>query len=137
MTAYSAHTHTLTHTHTHTYTHTHTHTHTRLAILNIPSLECRRAYNDLVYLYKIIHGLCDSRLSSLFPHSDLSSHSTLRRHCFQLSLPKPRTDLIKYSFCYRSTKLWNSLPTHIANSPSISHFKLLIYRYLCDLYKNS
>ena len=109
----------------------------RLAILNIPSLECRRAYNDLVYLYKIIHGLCDSRLSSLFLHSDLSSHSTLRRHCFQLSLPKPRTDLIKYSFCYRSTKLWNSLPTHIANSPSISHFKPLIYRYLCDLYKNS
>ena len=100
----------------------------RLAILNIPSLKYRRAYNDLVYLYKIIHGLCDSRLSSLFPHSDLSSHSTLRRHCFQLSLPKPRTDLIKYSFCYRSTKLWNSLPTHIANSPSISHFKPLIYR---------
>ena len=31
----------------------------RLAILNIPSLECRRAYNDLVYLYKIIQGLCD------------------------------------------------------------------------------
>ena len=31
----------------------------RLAILNLPSLECCRVFIDLVFLYKIMHGLSD------------------------------------------------------------------------------
>ena len=27
----------------------------RLAILKLPTLECRRTYEDLVFLYKILH----------------------------------------------------------------------------------
>ena len=38
----------------------------RLSILKLPSLECRRAYTDVVFIYKILNGLCDNNLSSLF-----------------------------------------------------------------------
>ena len=34
----------------------------RLSILKFPTLECRRAYNDLIFLYKIIHELSDISL---------------------------------------------------------------------------
>ena len=33
-----------------------------LAILNLPTLECRRSFTDLVLLYKIIHGSSDIKL---------------------------------------------------------------------------
>ena len=106
----------------------------RLSILKLPSLECRRAYADVVFLYKILNGLCDNNLSSLFSKSTLSIFISLRRHSLQVSLPKPRTDLLKFSFCYRSAKLWNTLPKCIIKTTSISKFKQLVFLYLCDLY---
>ena len=106
----------------------------RLSILKLLSLECRRAYNDVVFLYKILNGLCDNNLSSLFSKSTLSTFISLCRHSLQVSLPKPRTDFLKFSFCYRSAKLWNTLPECIIKTTSISKFKQLVSLYLCDLY---
>ena len=70
----------------------------RLAILNLPSLECRRFFIDLVSLYKIMHCLSDYKLQQLFPHTVLRTPMLLRRHPHQLDLPKPRSDLLEFSF---------------------------------------
>jgi hypothetical protein len=104
----------------------------RLSILKLPSLECRRAYADMIFLYKIIHGMSDPSLQHLFPPTDLNSNIFLRRHPFQLFLPKPRSDLLKFSFRYRAAKLWNTLPEHICKSTSIAQFKKLVMTYLCE-----
>ena len=52
----------------------------RLFILKLPTLEIRRAYNDLIFLYKIIHGLSDTSLLNIFPPIAYNSNLVLRRH---------------------------------------------------------
>ena len=59
----------------------------RLAILKLPTLECRRAYNDLIFLYKIILGLSDTSLLKMFPPIAYNSNLVLQRHPHQLNLP--------------------------------------------------
>ena len=68
----------------------------RLSILRLPTLECRRAYNDLIFLYKIIHGLADITLLNMFPPLAFNSNLVLRHHPCQLNLPLSRDDLLKY-----------------------------------------
>ncbi len=102
----------------------------RLSLLNLPTLECQRAFNDLVFLYKIIHELSDAKLKTLFPPVTLNTDISLRRHPFQLYLPKPRSDLLKFSFRYRTVSLWNVLPECICNAPSLAAFKHLVLPYL-------
>ena len=81
----------------------------RLSILKLPTLECRRTYNDLIFLFKIVHGLSVIFLRNMFPPIAYNSNLILRHHPHQLNLPLPRTDLLKFSFHYRSVKTWNSL----------------------------
>ena len=108
----------------------------RLSILTLPTLECRHAYNDLIFLYKIIHGLSDISLLNMFPPIAYNSNLVLRRHPNQLNLPLPRTDLLKYSFHYRSVKTRNSLPYRICSSPTLTSFKKLLMPYLCQVVFN-
>ena len=103
----------------------------RLSILKLPTLECHRAYNDLIFLYKIIHGLSDTSLLNMFSPIAYNSNLVLRRHPCQLNLPLPRTNLLKYSFHYCSVKTWNSFPYRICSSPTLASFKKLLMPYLC------
>ena len=77
----------------------------RLAIPNLPSLECRLAFIELVFLYKIMTGLSDSKLQDLFLHIDLRTPMLLRRQPNELDLPKPHSDFLKFNFHYRAIKL--------------------------------
>ena len=90
------------HTHTHSYTHMHTHTHTS-----------------------------DNKLQHLFPHTDVRNPMLLRKHPHQLDLPKPHSDLLEFSFRYRTVKHWNVLPEHIVSATSITTFKHLLLPHLC------
>ncbi len=104
----------------------------RLIILNQSTLQSRRIRADLIYLFKILHGFVDMNLKSLFTMA--SSVSTcdrsLRGHAFKLYVPKPRTDLLKYSFVYRVVKCWNSLPSIVCDTMSLSIFKNRLTEYL-------
>lgn len=66
---------------------------------SISSLENRRSINELIFLYKLIHGIyiCPNLLEKLNFHAPIirTRHNTL------LSLPIPRTTLQKYSPLYR------------------------------------
>ena len=79
-----------------------------------------------------MHGLSDNKLQQLFPHTVLRTSMLLRRHPHQLDLPKPRSDLLKFSFCYKAVKLWNALPEHIVSATSITSFKYLLLPHLCN-----
>ena len=51
----------------------------RLSILNLESLHDRRKKNDLIFLYKILHGYVDINYSDFFKQNDFHGHN-LRRH---------------------------------------------------------
>ena len=70
----------------------------RLAILNLSSLECLRAFINLIFLNKIMHHFSDNKLKHLFLHTILRTPKLLHRHPHQFDLPKPRLDLLKLVF---------------------------------------
>ena len=76
-------------------------------------------------------GLSDNKLQQLFPHTVLRTPMLLCRHPHQLDSPKPRSDILKFSFRYRAVKLWNELPEHIVAATSITTFKHLLLPHLC------
>ncbi len=104
----------------------------RLAILNQPTLQSRRHRADLIFLYKILHNMVDANLKSLFVlSSDVTSCThILRGNVYKLYAPKPRTDLLKYSYVYRVIKSWNALPSMVCESQSISVFKHRLSQHL-------
>ena len=84
------------------------------------SLEQRRADIRLAFLFKCIHGLVATDLSS-----DLVPQSRELRHGHSMSFI-PITDTrnyINYSFLPRTIDQWNCLPDHIATSTSLDTFK--------------
>ena len=54
----------------------------------------------------------------------------LRGNAFKLFVPKPRTDMLKFSFVYRVSKYWNTLPTVVCDTKSLSVFKSRLMDYL-------
>jgi hypothetical protein len=103
----------------------------RLSILNQPSLATRRIRTDLIFLYKILHGLVDTDLQKLFVMTSVHVHDRiLRGHAVKLYAPKPRSDCLKYDFVNRVIKHWNSLPGNICENESLAIFKLNLSAYL-------
>ena len=54
----------------------------------------------------------------------------LRGNAFKLFVPKPRNDMLKFSFEYRASKYWNTLPTLVCDTKSLSVFKSRLTDYL-------
>ena len=79
----------------------------RLLLLEQLSLELRRTRANLIFLYKILHGLVDTSLKKNFVA--FTDVSRLRGHAFRLVAPRPNSDTLKYDFVYRSITCWKSL----------------------------
>ena len=104
----------------------------RLAALNQSSLQLRRLRTDLIFLYKILHGLVDNSLKSLFTLSAdvVTSDRSLRGHAWKLQKPKPRTDMLKYDYFCRVINYWNALPKHVVETKSLPVFKQRLCTHL-------
>jgi hypothetical protein len=87
------------------------------------SLETRRNNHKLILFYKMYHGYTPSYLASLLPPlvGEVSMYSL--RNSENVSYLPCRTNLYKESFLPSTINLWNSLPTELRNSPSVSAFK--------------
>ena len=105
--------------------------HERLCVLKQPSLALRRVRADLIFLYKILHGLVDTDLKSLLVmNTEVVDTHHLRGHALKLYLPKPRTDVLKFSYVYRVVKLWNDLPSFVCESNSLTILKQRLTTHL-------
>ena len=91
----------------------------RLRHLNLKSLEERRIANDVVFVYKIIHGLVDVQFDDLF---SFNTNST-RGHSMKLNVNRSRLDIRKNFFCNRVIKIWNSLNESVVSLNSSEKFK--------------
>jgi len=93
--------------------------------VNLTTLSHRRISSDLILLYKIIHGFIDIDLRDLYLYVN-ANHT--RANGLRLVLPRFRSNVLRYSFAYRTGLLWNKLPVNIVSAPSLSVFIARLYK---------
>ena len=96
----------------------------RLLVLGVDTLERRRLFYDLSLFYKVVHGFVD--LSLNFDLRGTTSSRNTRGHDLKLRKELCKSDVAKFFFSNRVCDVWNSLNSHIVNSPSVSVFKFRI-----------
>lgn len=91
---------------------------TRLELAGLVRLELRRLHADLVYCYKIVHGLVRIATIIEFDKSNLT-----RGHSWKLKASRPRLDTRLHFYEYRVVKVWNKLKPETVSAHSIQAFK--------------
>ena len=76
-------------------------------------------------MFKYYHGALPSNLRNTLWVCDKHHYSTRADTSSCLTLPKPRTELLKRSLLYSGPFVWNSLPNHLEQAISILSFKCL------------
>ena len=100
----------------------------RLYLLNLKSLEYRRAEFDLIYLYKIIHGLCFLDFSDYFVLMDHAYN--LRRNSFQIKpLKQYHNQVWDHCFFSRTPKVWNQLPESLISAKDLQTFRIRLKKF--------
>ena len=80
-------------------------------------------YNKAIFMFKVFHESCPHYISTLFQKGKSNRSSSFKP-------PKPRIDLFECSISFSGSKMWNSLPTNIKNSKTLTSFKKSIFCYL-------
>ena len=70
-----------------------------------------------IMMFKSLNEQAPVYLQNLF--HERSTDYDLRNSFHKLTLPRPRTNFLKRSFCYSSALLWNSLPENVREIKSI------------------
>ena len=92
----------------------------RLKELNLISLERRRLEFDLVFCFKIVHGLVGGIFSDY--GLELSKRKS-RGHSLKLTYSNFRVNVRSQFFASRVCEPWNSLTEDTIMSPSVNNFK--------------
>ena len=94
----------------------------RLTQLSLTSLKYRRKKGDMIEIFKHFNTYDENALSTTFKPRKRTS----RAHKLQMieKIPKDGYRGIQSnSFYYRTPRIWNSLPRHVAESKTINSFK--------------
>ncbi|VDI68382.1 Hypothetical predicted protein [Mytilus galloprovincialis] len=86
--------------------------------LQWPTLQERRATNNVIMMYRIVNHLVAIPTSCLIPTA-----ATLRGHNQRFLVPIARTQLYQHSFFPDAITLWHSLPSTTVACNSIDTFK--------------
>jgi len=92
----------------------------RLKYLGLPTLEYRRLRQDMITVFKLVHGLEDISPDDLL---SLDHNTRTRGHSFKLAKEHTKLYRTRQFFRHRVVTTWNSLPSDVADSPSINAFK--------------
>ena len=103
----------------------------RLKLLNTHSLEYRRLYSDLVLCFQLLSNGFNSQLVSALVKS---TDNRTRGHNLKLIKQSCSVDATKYYFTNRVINAWNSLPSDIISSPTVTTFKLRLLQHNISSY---
>ena len=94
----------------------------RLKQLHIPSLSYRRARGDMIEVYKHFNNYDPVAISTTFQPQTRPSR---QHNCIliQRSARDGVTGVQSSSFYYRTPRIWNKLPRHVAEAENINSFK--------------
>ena len=103
----------------------------RLRKLKLPTLAYRRVRGDMIQTFKLLmpieEGGYDRSLPKLLKlKSDLGIREVGGQNDKQLYKGNVSQNLGKYSFNFRVAKLWNSLPQHIIDAPTVKAFEIAL-----------
>ena len=97
--------------------------------LNWKNLSTQRDIQKALMVFKSLNGLAPEYLSSKFiAHSHTTSY-IFRDSVNKLTIPQPRTNYLRNSFCYCGAVLWNSLPETLRQAESLRNLKSLLHSY--------
>ena len=99
----------------------------RLEQLQLKTLEERRIANDLMFLFKMIHGQVDVDFNKYFSFN--SNNFNTRGHSLKLNVNYSRLDCRRHFFCNRVINIWNGLPESIISLRRFDRFKIAINDY--------
>ncbi len=94
----------------------------RLRTLGLPTLEYRRLRNDMIQVYKIMHGVDNVDKDKLF---SMSTYQTTRGHSLKLFKKRASTEIRRNVFGYRVVG-WNSLSDNIVTAPSVNYLRAVL-----------
>ena len=100
----------------------------RLHSLDLPKLETRRTYFDLLELYKIIHNLTRSQCRNLISLSELRTRGYQCK--LKASLPPARLQVRRHFLLERALPQWNALPAEIVQQANLHCFKACLRKHL-------
>ena len=71
-------------------------------------------------MYKVLKKSAPSSLVKLFKYKKEFTQYDLRGSSTSLQLPLPKTKKLKKRFSYDGAKIWNSLPSDVRNSDTLT-----------------
>jgi len=92
----------------------------RLSVLELDSLHLRRIKADLLLCYKMINNLVDVDVATFFT---LSNCRLTRSNGVKLQKSVCCSTRDANFFSNRVINIWNSLPSHIVQAPSVATFR--------------
>jgi ribonuclease P/MRP protein subunit RPP40 len=96
----------------------------RLRLLGLQRLELRRLHCDLLFMFKLTHGITDCQLlKRAITHAPRSG---LRGHRYKLLVPSAKKLVLSSHFIIRTIPVWNSLPDYCFVPDSYYAFKVKI-----------
>ena len=107
---------------------------TRLRKLKLPTLAYRRTRGDMIQVFKLLmpikEGAYDKSLPKLLKlKKDLGIREVGGENNKQLYKPNIKNNCAKHSFNFRVIRLWNSLPQHIIDSPTVKSFEIALDKH--------
>ena len=99
--------------------------------LNIMNVKQRAMYFDLLLMFKCIHGLAPDYLCNQVVMACEVAEASTRFHDYDnVYTPFPRKELLKTSFMYNSSHLWNSMPNDLKLLTSLPGFKVALRKHV-------
>ena len=93
-----------------------------LRALNWESLADRRARQLKSLMFKTANNLVPEYLSDKFTSVNTVHRHNLRGAQHNLFIPRPNTEALKKSFCYRGAVTWNSLSVEAKQATTLNSF---------------
>ena len=100
----------------------------RLQHLGMYSMKGRLVRQDLIQIWKIMHGK-----SPLLSHLFVLQDTITRGHDFKIFISRFHTDVRKRFFSVRTIETWNSLPQNVVAAPSLNSFKTRLHLAIHEL----
>ena len=108
----------------------------RLRKLKMPTLAYRRVRGDMIQVFKLLmpleKGAYDRTLPNLLDlKSELGIRETFKsgNNNKQLYKDNVKKDIGKYFFQFRVQSLWNNLPQHVIDAPTVKEFEIRLDKY--------
>ncbi len=96
----------------------------RLNFLGLQRLELRRIHFDLVFMFKLTHGMVNTELQHALR---FAAHPGTRGHRYKLFITRSHKLVLSSYFINRIAPIWNMLPDDCFNVESLSVFKRKIH----------